>query len=140
MTFGVTSERNSGSKGPLKLQSPACHAPFLPSVGPNAGLFSTAILGGLEENVELYRLGSRCAGVRIHYLGVQPVALGQWHTSICNSGKGLHARRICFKIAKSAGHQVVTDVSFSADDCDVRDYRCFNLGKVRSKLSNIIKC
>jgi hypothetical protein len=144
MRLGVTRDRNSGSKGHPNLQYPACDAPYLPLVGPNAGLFlSVAVLSGLRK-VELCRLGSRCTGVRIHYLRAPPVVLGQWHTSYPSqhtsiyNGNGRNACRIYFKILKSDDHQVVTDVSFSADKSDDHNCRCFSSEKVRSKLTYII--
>ena len=144
--LGVTSDRNLGSKRHLNLIYCACNAPYLPLVGPNAGLFlSVAILSDLRK-VELCQVGNRCTGVRIHYFYAPPVVLGQWHTSYLSqhtsiyNGNTDNAYTIYFKTSKSGHHQVVTDVSFSADKSDDGDYRCFNLAKVRSKPGYISKC
>ena len=144
MRLGVTRDGNCKSRESPNLQYLVCDAPYLPSVGPNAGLFlSVAALLTLRK-VELCRLGSRCTGMRIHYLRAPPVVLGQWHTSppyhTYIYSKGLNACEIYFRMAKSGGHQVVTDISFSADKSDDRNRRCFSTAKVRFKLTHVVKC
>jgi hypothetical protein len=128
MRLGVIGDGNSELITHQTPQFPACDSPYLPSVGPDAGLFlSIAVLSGLKK-VELCRVANRCTGVMITYLKALPLVLGQWHTSllsqqtcIYDSNRPSTPSEIYFKISKSGDHQVVTDISFSVDrskDCD----------------------
>ena len=111
MRLGVIGDSNSKSITHLNLQYPVCHHPYLPSVGPNTGLFlSVAILSSLQR-VELCRVANRCTRVMIHYLKGLPVVLRQWHTScplqrtcIYDSHRPNIASKIYFRTLKSRDH------------------------------------
>ncbi|XMA10555.1 hypothetical protein WAI453_003346 [Rhynchosporium graminicola] len=124
MRVGVTRESNSAVTGNPNLEFTACNAPYLPRVGPNAGLFmSVASLSNLRK-VEFCRVGTRCTGLKLHYLQAPTAVLGQWQTAAFSQHvsmshtNGLDTMGIRFKFSKSGDHQVATDISFGADTTD----------------------
>ena len=144
MRLGVTADENSESKAHQNPQFHACDSPYLPSVGPDAGLFlSIALLSSLKK-VELCRVANRCIGVLINHLKAPPVVLGQWQTSlgsqqtcIYDSNRPSIVSIIYFRTSKSGDHQVVTDISFSVDKSKDCDYQAFSTEKVRSELADV---
>ena len=144
MRLGVIADGNSELKAHQSLQFPACDSPYLPLVGPGAGLFlSIAVLSDLKK-VELCRVANRCTGVMISYLKALPVVLGQWHTSlpsqqtcIYDSNRLSTVSEIYFRISKCGEHQVVTDISFSVDKSKDCGYQAFSTEKVRSELADV---
>lgn len=145
MRIGVTRESNFVAAGSPNLEFTACAAPYLPRVGPNAGLFtSVADLSNLRK-VEICRVGIRCTGLKLYYLQTPTAVLGQWptthfsqHVSISNSN-GLNRLGIRFKFSKSGDHQVVTDISFGADKSDDCNSSYFGLGEVKNLIQVIFK-
>lgn len=142
MRLGVIGDGNSELKTYQTPQFPACDSPYLPLVGPDAGLFlSIAVLSGLKK-VELCRVANRCTGVMISYLKALPVVLGQWHTSLPSQQTCIYdsngpsiVSEIYFRTSKSGDHQVVTDISFSVDNSKDCDYQAFTTEKVTTDLA-----
>ncbi|CZT42360.1 uncharacterized protein RSE6_02229 [Rhynchosporium secalis] len=134
MRIGVTRESNSAVTGNPNLEFTACNAPYLPRVGPNAGLFmSVASVSNLRK-VEFCRVGTRCTGLKLHYLQAPTAVLGQWQTTAFSQHvsmshtNGLDTMGIRFKFSKSGDHQVATAISFGADTTDDCNSTYFHLG------------
>jgi len=145
MRIGVTRDSNLVNTGSPNLTFTACSAPYLPRVGPNAGLFmSVAVLSNLRE-VEVCHVGTRCTGLKLYYHQKPTVVLGQWHThfsqhiSIFDSNRP-NTLGIRFKYLKSGDHQIVTDISFEVDKSDDCNSSYFGLGEVKLNLSHIRNC
>jgi hypothetical protein len=142
MRLGVIGNGNSELKTQQTPHFPICDSPYLPLVGPDAGLFlSITVLSGLRK-VELCQVANRCTGVIISYLEALPVVLGQWHTSlplqktcIYNSNGPNIISEIYFRTSKSRDYQVVTNISFLVDKSKDCDYQAFTIEKVMTGLA-----
>ena len=144
MRLGVVGDGNSELETHQIPQFPVCDSPYIPLVGPGAGLFlSVAVLSGLKK-VELCRVANRCTGLMIYYLNALPVVLGQWHTSYNSQQACLYddngpstVSKVYFRTSRSRDHNVVTDISFSADKSKDCDYRDFSTEKVRAAPADV---
>jgi hypothetical protein len=113
---------NDGFPVKSSIQTPHYYAsPGFPPIAVPSYLFLSVAVLSQSTKVCLRRVGNRCTGMMIDYVGGPTVVLGQWqnprvfqHFSIYNMD-GPGASKIYFRMSNSGQYKIVTDIGFLMD-------------------------